>query len=391
MNNFIGKDGYSWWVGVVENTEDPLKIGRCKIRIFGWHTDNLQLLPTADLPWAMPKLGVTQSSSFSVPTPGDYVTGYFADGGSGQNAYYDSVLPGIQASPPDTSKGFSPQPLVPGQKAEPSAPVLPSGVKANEIGQPTTVPIARGIVANTGISVTNSKLSHVCDFRYQFQFDIGLSGLTNPVTAIQNAIKKGKNNAALVISMLIKKMNDEFRLAIKAIITAMGFDPSGQLSSVYATLKFKLQDINDYIEQVAEYVEIAATIKFLIDDIQQIVTYLQNLPARLKAMALDCINTFMNGAKAFAAQVAAIPGQIGATVNGVASELQASADSVLSGLNAEVSSITVPASLQTIFTNPSEDHSTIVTTYFETTYSNTETTMATVNENAYDSTKVMWA
>jgi hypothetical protein len=29
-------------------------------------------------------------------------------------------------------------------------------------------------------------------------------------------------------------------------------------------------DINDYIEQIAEYVEIAATIKFLIDDIQQI-------------------------------------------------------------------------------------------------------------------------
>ena len=389
MSNFIGKDGYSWWVGVVENTEDPLKIGRCKIRVFGWHTDNLQLLPTADLPWAMPK--VNDGSNFVVPTPGDYVTGYFADGASGQNAYYDSVIPGIRSQPWDTSKGFSPQPLTPGQVAEPNAPVLPAGVLAHEIGQPTTVPIARGVVANTGISMTNSQLAHVCDFRYAFQFDIGLSGLTNPVTAIQNAIKKGKNNAAMFISMMIKKMNDTFRMAIKAIITAMGFDPSGQLSSVYAVLKFKMQDINDYIEQIAEYVEIAATIKFLVDDIQQIVTYLKSLPARLQAMVQDCILTFMNGAKAFAAQVAAIPGQVGATVNGLAADLQASADSVLSGMNADLASVQIPTALQTILSNPSADHGDIITTYLSETYANTETTLAESTADAFDPNAMKWA
>lgn len=389
MSNFIGKDGYSWWVGVVENTEDPLKIGRCKIRVFGWHTDNLQLLPTADLPWAMPK--ANDVYSFNVPTPGDYVTGYFADGESGQNAYYDSVIPGIRSQPWDTSKGFSPQPLVPGKVAEPNAPVLPAGVRANEIGQPTTVPIARGVVANTGISMTNSQLAHVCDFRYAFQFDIGISGLTNPVTAIQNAIKKGKNNSAMFISMMIKKLNDQFRLAIKAIITAMGLDPSGQLSTVYAVLKFKVQDINDYIEKIAEYVEIAATIKFLIDDIQQIVTYLKSLPARLQAMVQDCIATFMNGAKAFAAQVAAIPGQIGATVNGVASELQASADSVLSGLNAELAAVQIPPALQSIISDPNADHGDIITTYLSSTYANTETTLAESTADAYDPNATKWA
>jgi hypothetical protein len=391
MSNFIGKDGYSWWVGVVENTEDPLKIGRCKIRIFGWHTDNLQLLPTADLPWAMPKVGTNDSGSFSVPIPGDYVTGYFADGASGQNAYYDSVLPGIQAQAPDTTKGFSPQPLVPGNKAEPNAPVLPNGVKANEIGQPTTIPIARGIVANTGISITNSQLSHVCDFRYAFDFNIGLAGLTNPVTAIQNAIKNGKNNAANLIAMMIKKLNDTFRDAIKAIIAAMGLDPSGQLSAVYAALKFKLQDINDFIEKVAYYVEIAATIKFLVDDIQQIVTYLQNLPARLKAIAQDCIATFLKGAKAFGAQVAAIPGQVGSTVNGIANELQTSADIILSGLNTDVASITVPTSISSIISAPSTDHADLVTTYFNTTYANTETTLAQSTADVFDPTKMKWA
>ena len=39
MNNFIGKDGFNWWVGVVENRMDPLKLGRCQVRIFGYHTE----------------------------------------------------------------------------------------------------------------------------------------------------------------------------------------------------------------------------------------------------------------------------------------------------------------------------------------------------------------
>lgn len=391
MNNFIGKDGYNWWVGVVENIEDPLKTGRCKVRIFGFHTENLMEMPTSKLPWAVTKVSPNASGDFAVPVPGDFVTGHFLDGASAQNPVIDSILPGIQSKAWDTSKGFSPQPLIPGQVAEVNRPVLPNGVIASAIGQPTNSPISRGVVANTGISITNSQLAHVCDFRYQFQFDIGLSGLSNPVTTIQNAIKKGKNNSALVVSMLIKKLNEQFRLAIKAILAAMNLDPSGQLSSVYATLKYKLQDINDFVEKVAEYVEVAATIKFLIDDIQKIITYLQNLPANLKALAADCIASFTNGAKAFAAQVAAIPGQVGATVNGIAAELQASADTVLAGLNADVANVTVPAELQAVFTNPSADHGDTITTYISATYANTETTMANANADAFDPTKMKWA
>ena len=34
-NNFLGMDGFYWWLGVVENRNDPLKIGRVQVRIFG--------------------------------------------------------------------------------------------------------------------------------------------------------------------------------------------------------------------------------------------------------------------------------------------------------------------------------------------------------------------
>ena len=52
MNKFLGKSSFVWWHGVVEDVADPFFLGRCKIRIFGFHTDILRKLPTNDLPWA---------------------------------------------------------------------------------------------------------------------------------------------------------------------------------------------------------------------------------------------------------------------------------------------------------------------------------------------------
>ena len=50
MYNFIGKDGFIWWMGIVEDNDDPLGLGRLGIRIFGHHTENLNELPTDELP-----------------------------------------------------------------------------------------------------------------------------------------------------------------------------------------------------------------------------------------------------------------------------------------------------------------------------------------------------
>jgi hypothetical protein len=389
MNNFIGQS----WIGVVENTEDPLKQGRVKVRIFGHHTEDLILLPTAALPWCTLMTGPNAAGSFNVPEAGAYVTGYFADGQSTQDPYIAAILPGIQAAAPDTSIGFSPQPLFPNSaatEAEKAKPVLPPNIQEKKIGEPDTPLTARGIVVGSGVGLTNANLVHVCDFRYQFNFDIGLSGLTNPITAIQNAIKTGKNNAANIIRFLVSKLNDQIKLALKALITSMNLDPTGQLSSIYATLKFKLDDINDFIEKIAGYVAIASTIYYLVQDINQIITYLQSLPARFLAIVQDCITRFLNGVKAFGAAVAAVPGQIGATVDSLASQIQSGADSILTGLTADVNSITIPDALKGVFTDPLLDNSNTITTYI-TTIANTANVMSTVSENYYDPTKVQWA
>ena len=42
--NFVGKDGFFWWVGEVEDNEDPMELGRVKAVSYTHLT-----LPTSDL------------------------------------------------------------------------------------------------------------------------------------------------------------------------------------------------------------------------------------------------------------------------------------------------------------------------------------------------------
>jgi hypothetical protein len=95
MNNFIGKDSFVWWVGVIEYRADPLAMGRCKVRIFGWHTDNKLELPTDNLPWALPMYPINNSKTFEAPRVDDWIVGFFMDGESAQAPVMMGVLPGI--------------------------------------------------------------------------------------------------------------------------------------------------------------------------------------------------------------------------------------------------------------------------------------------------------
>jgi hypothetical protein len=82
----FNKDGLVWWIGVVEDRMDPLEFGRCRVRIFGYHTENLEILPTEDLPWAIPLQPITSAATSGVgATPvgiveGSWVVGWFIDG-----------------------------------------------------------------------------------------------------------------------------------------------------------------------------------------------------------------------------------------------------------------------------------------------------------------------
>ena len=50
------------FTGIVENRDDPLKLGRCQVRIMGKHTYDKSILPTADLPWAYPMQDINSAA-----------------------------------------------------------------------------------------------------------------------------------------------------------------------------------------------------------------------------------------------------------------------------------------------------------------------------------------
>ena len=95
--DFYGKNGFVWWTGLVENIDDPLKLGSIQVRIIGIHTEDKSKVPTADLPWAQVALPPNASYSFSVPKPGDWVYGFFQDGDFAQIPVVMGVFPGIES------------------------------------------------------------------------------------------------------------------------------------------------------------------------------------------------------------------------------------------------------------------------------------------------------
>lgn len=111
----MGKDGFVWWQGVVEDRHDPLFLGRCRIRILGFHTEDTTQMPSESLPWAYPIQPITSAAQTGVgisptgPVEGTWVVGFFRDGEAAQEPVFFGTLggiPNIPAPNPFRSKGF---------------------------------------------------------------------------------------------------------------------------------------------------------------------------------------------------------------------------------------------------------------------------------------------
>jgi len=110
---FQGKDGYIWWNGVVEDRNDPLMIGRCRVRILGWHTADKAELPTDNLPWAQVLMPITSASQTGVgyapvgPVEGTWVMGFYRDGELAQEPVMVGTLPGVPEKFAKINTGFN--------------------------------------------------------------------------------------------------------------------------------------------------------------------------------------------------------------------------------------------------------------------------------------------
>ena len=101
---FLGKN-FVWWIGEVEDRNDPLKLGRVRVRCFGWHTTDKELLPAKALPWANVVMPATApATSSSGLTRGVWVFGFFMDGNRAQKPVVIGHLPGYRFGSPGESE-----------------------------------------------------------------------------------------------------------------------------------------------------------------------------------------------------------------------------------------------------------------------------------------------
>ena len=114
MSEFMGKNGFQWFVGVVEDRQDPKTLGRLRVRCLGYHTEGLDKLKTEDLPWSHvmnPITSATVSGLGQTPlgaVEGTWVVGFFQDGADAQQPIIIGTLPGVPSELPtkDNNKGF---------------------------------------------------------------------------------------------------------------------------------------------------------------------------------------------------------------------------------------------------------------------------------------------
>jgi len=170
-SGLVQDTGFIWFQGVVEDRDDPLKLGRCRVRCLGFHTPNKDQLKTEDLPWAHPVQPITSAAMNGLgQTPvglvtGTWVFGFFRDGINAQHPVIVGTMGGIPQSTADTNFGFSD----------------PSGIYPKEdfVGEPDTNRLARN--ENIDQTIVQTKTDNLDEM----EIATGVGGqdtITEPVT-----------------------------------------------------------------------------------------------------------------------------------------------------------------------------------------------------------------
>lgn len=160
----------NWFFGKVEARNDPLEMGRLRVRVYGCHTadkvkDQFKGIPTNELLWAQTINSVQSASVSGVglspngPVEGSMVFGFFLDGHLCQLPYIMGTIDGIPVAAADKTQGFNdPKGLYPKYLNEPdlnrlarSAFRTHAGLVAKMAGRITGIPTAMDNVAGTGV------------------------------------------------------------------------------------------------------------------------------------------------------------------------------------------------------------------------------------------------
>lgn len=324
-NDFYGKKPFVWWTGVVENAVDPLNLGSLQVRIIGLHSQDKTQVPTASLPWAQVAKPTTGANTSSGPRVGDWVFGFFQDSEQAQIPVVLGVFPGIESKQSQiiyqesvTREGAANKPV--------------SSQVDRVVGEPTTVPIARGVVKGTLVDKTNNQLAHVCD------------------------IKPKVDKAVIWIRAQFGYVVEAIRKAIRALLKLLGLDPSGASSALTQKLKSLAAEIRKFKKYVTDFNEMALKLVQLAAQIRAMIDYILSLPEKLLKLLQDClVQLYTALAKGFADLLAPPDNLLGADVN--MDELKAAFNDVQTAgqelYTATLTTVTIPFQVVNALLTPS--------------------------------------
>ncbi len=324
-NNFAGRNDFVWFTGVIEGRNDPAKLGRLRVRIIGLHTDDTNIVPTEELPWAQILKPVSDAQSFSLPKDGEWVFGFFQDGHNSQLPVITGVYPGLVSQQPKVDDGAvaqiailekelatlnstlnlmvatggqsltakrqieqqrlkiaNTQKLIDALKQSvdnkpqygfvdrrskrevAASPNPPSGVAIERFGEPSLPALAREIIDKTGRDISNANRQHACDF----------------------AMYVRANMAAARIGT--GKIAQEIRKAVQLLIKALAPSPGGSaIAEQIRTFAKMIKRLADMLEEINDYIEVFTV---YVKKIRQLIDYILGLPAKLLEMFRKCLS-----------------------------------------------------------------------------------------------------
>lgn len=321
-DDFAGQNGFVWFTGVVANNQDKAQVGRVRVRIIGWHNENVNLQPDEELPWAQILLPANNSKSFSSPKPGEWVMGFFQDGQNGQQPVIVGVYPRIvsqkvrtatsdaqslsaleaqlvqekailadliknttaatvrnQSVPQQEKKIAELEKQISILKSKPvspwvdrrtqaeinSGPNPPAGVVGYVQDEPTFPRLARSVMEGTIVDKNNKDLAHVCDFISEMQKNINLKKYT-------------------------KALANELREIIRKVLKALGFsDATGQYSWILNTLKSYARELKRIQKEIIQpIIDFQKYVLAYITKIRAMIQWLISLPERFLKMLDEC-------------------------------------------------------------------------------------------------------
>lgn len=147
-NNYAGNTNI-WWIGKVEDADDPLKIGRYRVRIHGAHDKKTSVVPKEFLPWAQCVLPTTEGGVSGIGRssgiiPGAQVFGMFLDG---ENKQIPLILGSIHTiNQPSKMQKEEASPRSSEQRPEPSS---PDAVQNNDLPDTPNAEIDKNLAGSS--------------------------------------------------------------------------------------------------------------------------------------------------------------------------------------------------------------------------------------------------